>query len=127
MSSEESLIELKRIIRRITMKIILSIIILLGLSLHTFAQYGSAGSIDARSMSLGKTYNANTSGIYSIGINPANMMFSPDSHFEFATVLPLPAISMKAGDNFMSFNDFNYFFGGRSEERRVGKECRFRW
>ena len=119
MSSEESLIELKRIIRRITMKIILSIIILLGLSLHTFAQYGSAGSIDARSMSLGKTYNANTSGIYSIGINPANMMFSPDSHFEFATVLPLPAISMKAGDNFMSFNDFNYFFGGVDGNARI--------
>jgi hypothetical protein len=98
--------------RRITMKLILSAIIFLVLSLQTLAQYGSVGSVDARSMSLGKTYNANTSGIYSIGINPANMMFSPDNHFEFSTVFPLPAISMKAGSNFMSFDDFNYFFGG---------------
>ena len=71
MSSEKSHIVFKRKIRRITMKIILSTIILVALSFPTFAQYGSAGLVDARSMSLGKTYNANTSGIYSIGINPA--------------------------------------------------------
>ena len=118
MSLEELLIELKRIIRRITMKIILSTIIFLALSLQTLAQYGSVGSVDARSMSLGKTYNANTSGIYSIGINPANMMFSPGNHFEFSTVLPLPSISLKGGSNFMSFNDFNYFFGGDNGNAR---------
>jgi hypothetical protein len=101
------------------MKIILSIIILVVLSLPISAQYGSVGSVDARSMSLGRTYNAITSGIYSIGINPANMMFSTDSHFEFSTVFPLPAMSLKAGDNFMSFEDFNYFFGGVDGNARV--------
>jgi hypothetical protein len=101
------------------MKIILSTLILLVLSFQTFAQYGSVGSIDARSMSLAKTYNANTSGIYAIGINPANMMFSPGSHFEFSTLFPMPSISMKAGDNFMSFEDFNYFFGGVNGNARV--------
>jgi hypothetical protein len=101
------------------MKIILSTIILLALSLQTFAQYGSSGTIDAKSMSLGKTYNANSSGIYSIGINPANMMFSPAHHFEFSTVFPVPAISMKMGNNFMSFNDFNYFFGGDNGNARI--------
>jgi hypothetical protein len=119
MFSEELHIEFKRITRRITMKIILSIIILVVLSLQTSAQYGSVGSVDARSMSLGRTYNANTSGIYSIGINPANMMFSKDSHFEFSTVFPLPVISLKAGDNFMSFEDFNYFFGGVNGNARI--------
>jgi hypothetical protein len=119
MSSEKSPTESKIINRRITMKIILSTIILLVLSFDTFAQYGSVGSVDARSMSLAKTYNANTSGIYSIGINPANMMFSPSSHFEFATVLPLPAISLKVGNNFMSFEDFSYFFGGVNGNARI--------
>jgi len=93
-------------------KTIYTLALILSLSFCTFAQFGSVGIVDAKSMSLGKTYNANTDGIYSIGINPANMMFSPSSHFEFTTVLPLPAVSMKVGDNFMSFDDFNYFFGG---------------
>jgi hypothetical protein len=101
------------------MKIILSTFILLAMSLPVFAQYGSVGSVDARSMSLAKTYNANTSGIYAIGINPANMMFSPNSHFEFSTMMPLPSISMKAGNNFMSFTDFNYFFGGDNGNARI--------
>src|ERR1035437_1186051 len=92
--------------------IFLTLALILSLSCYTFAQFGSVGIVDAKSMSLGKTYNANTDGIYSIGINPANMMFSPSAHFEFSTVLPLPALSMKVGTNFMSFNDFNYFFGG---------------
>jgi hypothetical protein len=93
-------------------KIILTFAVILSLSCYSFAQFGSVGIVDAKSMSLGKTYNANTDGIYSIGINPANMMFSPSSHFEFSTVLPLPALSMRVGTNFMSFDDFNYFFGG---------------
>ncbi|MDR3609672.1 MAG: DUF5723 family protein [Ignavibacteriaceae bacterium] len=99
--------------------IIRLIIISLGLSLQVFAQFGSVGALDSRSMSMGKTYNASTSGIYSIGINPANMMFSPQNHFEFSTVFPLPAISMRAGTNFMSFTDLNYFFGGDNGNARV--------
>ena len=92
--------------------IIITIAFIISLSCYTFAQFGSVGIVDAKSMSLGKTYNANTDGIYSIGINPANMMFSPSSHFELTTVLPLPALSMRVGTNFMSFDDFSYFFGG---------------
>ena len=118
MSSAKSPTELKRI-RSITMKIILSTIVLLTLSFSTLAQYGSVGSVDARSMSLAKTYNATTSGIYAVGINPANMMFSPAGHFEFSTVFPLPSLTLKAGDNFMSFEDFNYFFGGVNGNARI--------
>jgi hypothetical protein len=94
-------------------------IILLALSCEVFAQFGSVGSLDARSMSLARTYNATTSGIYSIGINPANMMFSPNKHFEFSTLMPLPDISLKAGTNFMSFDDFKYFFGGVDGNARI--------
>ena len=100
-------------------KIIGLVIISLGISFQIFAQYGSSGSSDARSMSLGKTYNATSSGIYSVGINPANMMFSSGSHFEFTTVFPFPDISLKGGTNFMSFEDFNYFFGGVDGKGRI--------
>jgi len=102
-------------------KIIITIAFILSVSYCTFAQYGSVGIVDAKSMSLGKTYNANTDGIYSIGINPSNMMFSPSSHFEFTTVLPLPDLSVKVGTNFMNFNDFNYFFGGDGTKDANGK------
>ncbi|MDR3665603.1 MAG: DUF5723 family protein [Ignavibacteriaceae bacterium] len=101
------------------MKIIFTTIVLLTLSFTSFAQYGSVGSVDARSMSLAKTYNATTSGIYAVGINPANMMFSPANHFEFSTVFPMPSLTMKAGDNFMSFEDFKYFFGGDNGNARI--------
>ena len=119
MSTDGSHILFKRMIRGIEMKLILSIIILLALSTLSNAQYGSCGSIDARSMGVAKTYNANTTGVYSIGINPANLMFSPNSHLEFSTLLPLPALSLKAGTNFMSFSDFNYFFGGVDGNARI--------
>jgi hypothetical protein len=100
-------------------KILFIITITLSLSCFTFAQFGSVGIVDAKSMSLGKTYNANTDGIYSVGINPANMMYSPSGHFEFSTVLPLPALSVRVGTNFMNFDDFNYFFGGVNGNSRL--------
>jgi hypothetical protein len=77
---------------------------------NIFAQYGSEGSTDARSMSLGKTSNAISQGVYSIGINPANLINS-NSDVDFSTVLPLPHLSVTAGTNFMTINDINYYFG----------------
>jgi hypothetical protein len=100
-------------------KILFITVLTLSLSCFTFAQFGSVGIVDVKSMSLGKTYNANTDGIYSVGINPANMMYSPSSHFEFSTVLPLPALSVRVGTNFMNFDDFNYFFGGNNGNARL--------
>src|ERR1035437_5130380 len=100
-------------------KILFITAITLSLSSFTFAQFGSVGIVDAKSMSLAKTYNANTDGIYAVGINPANMMYSPSSHFEFSTVLPLPSLSFRAGTNFINFNDFNYFFVGDNGNPRL--------
>jgi hypothetical protein len=48
---------------------------------NVFAQYGSIGSVDARSMGMGKTYTASTFGIYSIGLNPANMILEDSIFF----------------------------------------------
>ena len=39
----------------------------------SIAQYGSLGSIDARSLGLAGTSNTISTGVYSIGINPANL------------------------------------------------------
>lgn len=98
-------------------KIFLSIVTVLIVSFSSFAQYGSSGSVDARNMSMAKTYNASASGIYSIGFNPANMMFGSNT-VEFSTVFPLPSMAITGGTSFMNVNDVNYFFGGDNGKAR---------
>lgn len=95
-----------------------SIVLILCLSLEVFAQYGSVGSFDARSMGMAKTYTATSRGINSIGINPANLMYNDNGDFEFSTVLPLPTISIISGTDFLSIEDFNYYFGGVNGQGR---------
>ncbi len=99
-------------------RILISIIFLFSLSFKVFAQYGSVGSFDARSMGMAKTYTAASRGINSIGINPANLMYNENGHFEFSTVLPLPSTSLISGTDFLSIEDFNYYFGGVDGESR---------
>jgi hypothetical protein len=81
------------------------------------AQYGSIGLKDARSIGLGSTYNAVSAGIFSVGINPANLSYTKNT-FEISTLLPLPSLSVRTGSDFISFKDFNYFFGGINGEPR---------
>ncbi|MEJ2616406.1 MAG: hypothetical protein P8Z35_15735, partial [Ignavibacteriaceae bacterium] len=95
-----------------------SIVLIICLSFELFAQYGSVGSFDARSMGMAKTYTATSRGINSIGINPANLMYNDNGSFEFSTVLPLPTISVRSGSDFLSIEDFNYYFGGVNGEAR---------
>ena len=90
-------------------KIIIAITLLTSVSI--FAQYGSVGALDARSAGMAKTANAISQGVFSIGINPANLLDSPDL-INFTTVFPIPNISLRAGTNIMSLDDVNYFFGG---------------
>ena len=97
---------------------ILIIILTLISSVSVFAQYGSIGVTDARSMGLAKTYNAVSSGIYSIGINPANLSLNNQNTFEISSLLPLPSVSMRTGTNFISINEINYYFGGVNGEPR---------
>lgn len=84
----------------------------------TLAQFGSEGAVDARSMGMGKSYNASTTGIYSIGINPANLINTQDRTTEFQTILPIPYLAFRSGTNFMTFDDLNYFFGGVNGKAR---------
>ncbi|MHB8580207.1 MAG: DUF5723 family protein [Ignavibacteriaceae bacterium] len=84
----------------------------------SFAQFGSVGVTDARRMSLGNTSNAISKGVFSIGINPANILNSDES-VNFSTVLPIPSISFNGGTNFITINDINYFFGSVNGQGRV--------
>ncbi|MEO8399841.1 MAG: hypothetical protein ABI550_08525, partial [Ignavibacteriaceae bacterium] len=99
------------------MKIILTLILLLGISFNNFAQFGSSGTVEARSMGMAKTYNSVSKGVESIGINPANLMRNDENIIDFSSVLPLPSASIKTGTNFMSIEDFNYYFGGVLTEK----------
>jgi hypothetical protein len=89
---------------------------------NVFAQYGSIGSVDARSMGMGKTYTASTFGVYSIGLNPANMILEDSIFIQLATVFPLPTVSARGGVDVLSLDDINYFFGGVDGESRVLSE-----
>jgi hypothetical protein len=71
---------------------------------------GSLGSADARSMALGNEFTVISSGVYSVGRNPANLALDVKHKVEVATVLPLPNVSAIGGSNFLSVEDFNYFF-----------------
>ena len=75
------------------------------------SQFGSIGTVDARSIGMAKTYNATTEGVYSIGINPANLIFKPIGEIDLVTLVPLPSVSIRGGTRFMPIEELNYFFG----------------
>ena len=102
------------------LKNLLFVIFLIGVVSSTaFPQFGSSGTIDARSMGLAKTYNSTSMGIYSIGINPANLSIMDEGSVEFSTIIPLPFISFHSGTDFLSMNQLNYYFGGVDGKARV--------
>lgn len=76
---------------------------------------GSLGAMDARTTAMGRTYTILSTGVYTIGRNPANLMFSENKHFEFATHLPLPNLNFKIGTDFIDLEEYNYFFGGETD------------
>ena len=77
-----------------TMKKIYMTLVFAALTVFSvYAQYGSVGSTDARSMGMGNTHNATAGGIYAIGINPANLL-NDNSFISFSTILPLPVITI---------------------------------
>jgi len=92
------------------------IILFYGIS---WAQLGSFGSADARSMSMGKTYNAVSRSIFSLGINPANIAIADNNSIEFNTVLPIPFLSLGTGTNFLDLKNINYYFGKVNGQPRI--------
>ncbi len=76
-----------------------------------YSQGGSIGASDARSMGMAKTYTASSFGLYSLGINPANLYRDSTKKVELIIPLPLPNITANIGTNFMTIDEYNYFFG----------------
>ena len=72
---------------------------------------GSQGVTDARSMGMAKTFAGSTFGLYAIGKNPANLFQDSSKTIELALPLPIPNIAGSVGTNFMTLEDYNYYFG----------------
>jgi len=81
-----------------------------------FAQYGGIVSFpDARTVGMGSQAAVTATGVYSILANPATLSLQK-SDVELSTVLPIPNMNAATGNNFMSFNDIEYYFGGVRNE-----------
>lgn len=87
-----------------------SIVFILLLNNLILSQYGSTGVTDARSLGLGKTHTATSEGVFAIGINPANLIFSEEGSVDFSTALPLPSAGLRSGTDFLTYDDFKYYF-----------------
>lgn len=89
-----------------------------------FSQGGSIGTSDARSMGMAKTYTASSFGLYSLGINPANLYRDSTKRVELIIPLPLPNITANVGTNFMTIDEYNYFFGYSTKDstgKKIGR------
>ncbi|NOX18898.1 MAG: hypothetical protein GXO87_11525 [Chlorobi bacterium] len=106
------------------MKKILVIFTLL-INAQLFGQMsGSIGATDAIAMAMGKSSVVFSKGVYSINVNPANLALKQNHSFEISSVLPIPNGVFLVGNEFISFEDFNYYFGGEVDEfgNVVGRE-----
>ena len=94
------------------MKRLKYIILLFIFSNLLFAQNGGILSFpDARSVAMGSQSAVTSNGIYSILANPANLSLQK-STVEIAILFPVPNMNAATGNDFMSFNDLDYYFGG---------------
>ena len=83
------------------------------LNISLFAQgFGSNGAIDARNIALGGTHANFARGVYAIGVNPANLAIVQEHSVEISTLIPLPTLNFSAGNDFITLNDYQYFFTG---------------
>ncbi len=77
------------------------------------AQIAGAYSLnDPVSAAMGNVSAANALGTYAIHRNPANLAYMEDGSFELATILPIPNFSVNVGTDFMTIDEYNYYFGG---------------
>lgn len=104
------------------MKIKSIIIVLLFIAIEIFPQSsGSFGTGDSRSSAMGNTFTAVSRGVYAIGKNPANLAYSYNNTVEFSTVLPFLNLNLGIGNDFITVDDYNYFFD--NGWREGGKEA----
>ena len=87
------------------------------LSAKIFSQSsGSIGMSDARSDAMGKTKVTSSFGLRALGNNPANLFNDSLKHVEFIIPFPLPTLSGSIGTNFISVDEYNYFFGYKTTD-----------
>ncbi|MFA5803183.1 MAG: DUF5723 family protein [Melioribacteraceae bacterium] len=87
------------------------------LSANVYSQPGgSIGMSDARSDAMGKTKVTSSFGLRALGNNPANLFNDSLKHVEFIIPFPLPTLSGSIGTNFISVDEYNYFFGYRTTD-----------
>jgi len=109
------------------MKAILIFLVTVLFSLQVAAQSaGSIGLTNARSAAMGRTYTAGAQGLGGLGTNPATIFNRKDStkRWEIVTVFPIPQLALRTGTNFLTIDEFNYFFGENSINEngdKVGK------
>ncbi len=77
---------------------------------------GSIGMSDARSDAMGKIKATSSFGLRAIGNNPANLFSDSLKHVEFIIPFPLPSLSGSIGTNFMTIDEYNYFFGYQTKD-----------
>jgi len=86
---------------------------LINFTVVIFAQgSGTVSSSNPRAISMANTNAAASKGLFSVGYNPANLMTTENRHWELTTVLPLPTLNFTVGTDFLTIEDYNYFFGG---------------
>lgn len=94
-------------------KVTLLLLIYFVLITNIFAQgFGSSGAINAKNISLGGTNAVSARGVYAIGVNPANLVVDQDHKIEISSILPLPTINLSIGNDFITLEDYQYFFTG---------------
>jgi len=76
------------------------------------AQNGGTFSLPvARSVAMGSANAISATGVYSIVANPANLALQK-STIEISTLFPIPSINAFIGNDFLSLNELEYYFGG---------------
>lgn len=78
--------------------------------------FGSSGALGARNVALGGTNAVSARGVHAIGVNPANLVIQQKNKIEISTLIPLPTLNISAGNDFITLNDYNYFFTGVEDE-----------
>ncbi len=93
--------------------IILTVLIFTVFSTISFSQISGAYSLnDPVSAAMGNVSVANSTGTYAVHRNPANLAYMSNGSFELATIFPLPNLAINVGTDFMTINEYNYYFGG---------------
>lgn len=96
-------------------KIFFVLIIILSVKIFSQAS-GSIGISDARSAAMGRTNVTSSFGLRALGNNPANLFSDSSKHVEFIIPFPLPNLAGSIGTNFITIDEYNYFFGYQTKD-----------